>query len=274
LTACHRLEYLPLVTHCESEQEPMNLELRDQFLIGWQKYFPSAEFPISFYYTDTPIGATPVPSGDRPHCLIAELGAVRKGKSVSFDINSVPCMGGKRFLGFSDQLRPGFRYFLSCGIEGKIPAERYKKSPELVDRFVASQPVPPAPASNIVFKRIDSLVDTDQPVAAIFFARPDILSGLFTLANYDEEEREAVCAPFGAGCSSIVHQPMLESAKDRPRGVIGMFDITARPHIPADMLTFAVVWRKFESMVRNMDESFLITDSWSKVQRRLEKETT
>jgi hypothetical protein len=56
--------------------------------------------------------------------------------------------------------------------------------------------------------------------------------------------------------------------------VIGMFDITARPHIPADMLTFAVVWRKFESMVRNMDESFLITDSWSKVQRRLEKETT
>ena len=251
----------------------MNLPLRDQFLDRWNKYFPTADLPLTFYYSDNPAGAEPIPVGERPHCLIAELGTVRKGKSIYFDSGTVPCMGGKRFLGFSTQVRPGFRYFLSCGVEGEIHGERYKKSPELVDQFMANQPTFSAPAKYIVFKRIDRLDKSDPPIAAIFFARPDVLSGLFTLANFDEAEADTVIAPFGAGCSSIVAHPLVEAERERPRAVLGMFDVTARPHVPVDMLTFAIPWKKFETMIQNMDESFLITGAWGNVQKRIAKAT-
>jgi len=45
-----------------------------------------------------------------------------------------------------------------------------------------------APAPFVVFKRWDKLAESDRPDVVIFFARPDVLSGLFTLANYDEAE--------------------------------------------------------------------------------------
>ena len=103
----------------------------------------------------------------------------------------------------------------------------------------------------------------------IFFAAPDVLSGLFTLASYDEAEPNGVFAPFGSGCSSIVQYPYLERKSVRPRAVVGMFDVSARPFVPANTLTFSVPMTKFVKMVENMDESFLITNSWRAVQKRI-----
>ncbi|MBK5102171.1 MAG: DUF169 domain-containing protein, partial [Desulfobacteraceae bacterium] len=103
----------------------------------------------------------------------------------------------------------------------------------------------------------------------IFFAQPDVLSGLFTLSSFDEVEPNGVFAPFSAGCGSIVQYPYLEKDSDRPRSVIGMFDVSARPYVPKDTLTFSVPMNKFMRMIENMDESFLITQSWSKVRKRL-----
>jgi hypothetical protein len=48
-----------------------------------------------------------------------------------------------------------------------------------------------------------------------------------------------------------------------------MFDISARPFVTKDMLTFSVPMIRFSRMIQNMDESFLITDSWQKVQKRI-----
>ena len=125
-----------------------------------------------------------------------------------------------------------------------------------------------APAKNIVFKRWDLLETDDEPEVVIFFAKPDVLSALFTLANFDELENK-VYTPFGAGCSSIVQNPYLEKEQDSPRCVIGMFDISARPFVEKDVLTFATPMKKFQTMVANMDESFLITRSWEKVKKRI-----
>jgi len=54
-----------------------------------------------------------------------------------------------------------------------------------------------------------------------------------------------------------------------PRAVIGMFDISARPFVAADELTFSVPINKFERMVGNMEESFLVTRSWKTFQKRI-----
>jgi uncharacterized protein (DUF169 family) len=247
----------------------MDVNIRDGFVTLWRKYMGSTELPLVFSYTNQDdIGeAATLPAGH--HCLIAALAQVRRGKTLRFDVESVGCAGGRRYLGFSEEIRPEFEYFLSTGIPGKLEGERYKKSPELVREVVERLPPFKAPARFIVFKRWDALEETDEPEVAIFFARPDVLSGLFTLANFDEVDPNGVFAPFAAGCGSIVQYPYLERISHRPRAVVGMFDVSARPHVPADTLSFAVPMIKFRRMIANMEESFLITASWAKVQQRI-----
>ncbi|MBL7138694.1 MAG: DUF169 domain-containing protein [Bacteroidales bacterium] len=76
-------------------------------------------------------------------------------------------------------------------------------------------------------------------------------------------------APFGSGCSSIVYHPFFENEKEDPKAVLGMFDVSARPCVPKDTLTFAIPMKKFTKMISFMDESFLITPSWQTVKKRL-----
>jgi hypothetical protein len=247
----------------------MDMRIRDKFLQLWRKYFDDAELPITFFYTDdaTPAEVLKPPSEHR--CVICDLARVRSGESLCFGPDSPGCGGGKRYFGFTQELSPNFEYFLSCGIPGKLEGERYKKTPELVKEALKRSPQFKAPANFIVFKRWDLLEKPDNPQVAIFFSPPDVLSGLFTLTNYDEADPSGVFAPFGAGCSTIVQYPFLERDSERPRAVLGMFDVSARPCVPQNVLTLSVPMDKFVRMIDNMEESFLITGSWSRVSRRI-----
>jgi uncharacterized protein (DUF169 family) len=247
----------------------MDKALRTKFIDSWSEYFNSAELPLAFYYTDQGDRAERVPAPSAHMCMIGVLARARKGAPLCFASGSIGCAGGRRYTGFSDELRQGFEYFLSCGISGKMEGERYKKSPELVREMLKLAPKFKAPAPYIVFKRFDLLGEKDNPDAVIFFAQPDVLSGLFTLANFDEVEPNGVYCPFSAGCGSIVQYPYLEKDSARPRAVIGMFDVSARPYVPKETLTFAVPMNKFVRMIDNMEESFLITRSWDKVKNRI-----
>jgi hypothetical protein len=225
------------------------------------KYFGGTELPIVFYYTNDVPEAELVkpPTGHR--CMMVDLSKARTGSSI--------CFGGKRYLGFGQEVMSNFEYFLSCGIPGRLEGERYKKTPELVKEFMCKASKFEAPGRFIVFKRWDTLEESDEPEVVVFFARPDILSGLFTLANYDVGELNGVFCPFSAGCGSIVQYPYLEKASDCPRAVLGMFDVSARPFVSEDTLSFSVPMNKFTMMVENMAESFLITPSWHKIQKRI-----
>jgi len=247
----------------------MDLDLRDRFVERWRRYFGGEELPISFYYTDDPDRAAAAPPPHDHECLLSPLARVRHGQPLQFDAARVGCEGGKRYLGFTQELRPEFEFFLSCGIPGKLEGERYKQSPGLVREFMLRAPRFTAPGRFIVFKRWDALEETDAPEVVIFFASPDVLSGLFTLANFDEAEPNGVYCPFSAGCGSIVQYPYLERQAVRPRAILGMFDISARPHVPRETLSFSVPMEKFSTMIENMAESFLITLSWRKVRQRI-----
>jgi len=249
----------------------MDMKIKTKFTQLWKKYFDGADLPITFYYTDEGKNLAEVKLSSKTRCLICALSPVRKGKTLRFSVDTIGCAGGKRYLGFTRDIRPNFEYFLSCGIPGKLEGERYKKSPELVREIMKKMPVFKAPAKYIVFKRWDKLEEKDNPEVVIFFAQPDVLSGLFTLTSFDEVEPNGVIAPFSAGCGSIVQYPYLEKDPDHPRGVLGMFDVSARPCVPEDVLTFSVPMNKFTRMIDNMEESFLITSSWSKVKKRIAK---
>ena len=247
----------------------MDMNLKINFERLWKRHFKNAELPLIFYYADDDKQAETAKVPKDHRCIIGDLGRVRHGTSLKFDADTIGCGGGKRYLGFSETMRPEFEYFLSYGIPGKLEGERYKKSPELVTRVMKAMPVFKAPSRFIVFKRWDKLQATDEPVVAIFLGSPDVLSGLFTLANYDREDVNGAIAPFGAGCSTIVQYPYMERDAAQPRAVIGMLDVSARPCVHANVISFAVPMVRLQQMIANMEESFLITSSWRKVSRRI-----
>jgi hypothetical protein len=239
---------------------------KQRFLAQWQKYFPGAELPITWYYTDQPADA--LTTSGPEHCLISRLNSVREGHTLVYSVQTPGCMGGRRYAGFSTQLRPNFEYFLSCGIPGKLKGERYKKSPDLVSAQLREHPPFTAPGQYLVFKRWDRLGSQEDPLVVVFFATPDVLAGLFTLANYDLATTQGVITPMGSGCSAVVAYPLEETAKQQ-RCVLGMFDISARPSVQPGVLTFAVPMQRLHAMLDNMDESFLITSSWKVVRDRM-----
>jgi uncharacterized protein (DUF169 family) len=246
----------------------MNLKLKETFLRLWKNYFEDAELPLVFYYTEGEGGAE---WEDKPkgwNCIICELSKVRRGQSLVFNAERISCGGAKRYLGYTEKMRPGFEYFLSCGND-QTEGERYLRTPEQVKEFMKNQHILPGAGRNIVFKRWDNLDDNDEPDVVIFFAKPDVLSGLFTLANFDQSEPNGTITPFGSGCGSIVYYPYQESKSERQRAVIGMFDPSARPCVPENVLTFAVPMKRFEKMIGYMEESFLITESWETIRKRL-----
>jgi len=247
----------------------MNMEIKAKFTKLWGKYFNDAELPVTFYYRDNAEQAELAQPGTISRCVIGAIAEVRKGRSFALNANSVGCFGGRKYLGFTERIRPDFAYFLSCGIPGKMEGERYKKSPELVQKIVKNWPNFKAPAPFIVFKRWDNLTQADEPEVIIFFVPPDVLAGLFTLANYDLSEPNGVFTPMGSGCSSIVSYPYLEKDSQHPRAVIGMFDPSARPFMPEDILSFSLPMKRFAAMVENMEASFLITDTWRTLQQRI-----
>jgi hypothetical protein len=248
----------------------MNITLKETFLLQWEKYFGDAELPIVFYYTDSDGGAQWAEKPKGWSCIIYELAKVRSGSSVVYNAERIQCGGAKRYLGYTDKMRPGFEYFLSCGNE-KMEGERYLRTPELVKEYMKDQHTIPCAGRNIVFKRWDKLVETDEPDVVIFFAKPDVLSGLYTLANFDQSEPNGTITPFGSGCGSIIYHPYLECKSERQRAVIGMFDPSARPCVPENVLTFAVPMKRFEKMIGYMEESFLITRTWDTIKKRINK---
>jgi len=48
-----------------------------------------------------------------------------------------------------------------------------------------------------------------------------------------------------------------------------MFDPSARKCVNDNEISFAVPMTRFEKMIDYMDESFLITDTWTTVKKRL-----
>jgi uncharacterized protein (DUF169 family) len=247
----------------------MDMEIKENFIRCWNKYFNRANLPIIIYYTNSTDNMEIVkpPSGHR--CVIGDLTKVFKGETLCFHADSIGCSGGKRYLGFTEELMPNFEYFLSCGIPGKLEGERYKKTPDLVKATMKKVPIFQAPAKYLVFKRWDKLEEQEDPDVVIFLAPPDVLSGLFTLANFDEVESEIVSSPFAAGCGSIVQYPYYKMKSGQPKPVLGMFDVSARPFVSQDVLSFAIPMNKFTKMIDDMEESFLITSSWDKVKKRI-----
>jgi hypothetical protein len=85
----------------------MDMNIKDKFLAGWDKYFGASELPIICYYGDAAGAVEQVKPSKGWSCLICELARVRKGASLSYDESALGCGGAKRYLGFTTGIMPG-----------------------------------------------------------------------------------------------------------------------------------------------------------------------
>ncbi|HKL38173.1 MAG TPA: DUF169 domain-containing protein [Bacteroidales bacterium] len=247
----------------------MDLAFRDHFTEQWKRYFKNAELPLVFFYSKDLQGVELSPKPKGHSCLICGLKKVRNGTSMAFGEHNIGCGGGSHYAGFTQKIREDFEYFLSCGKMG-TEGERYKQDPETVRLMMEDFPALRKQDQWLIFKRWDQLTEQDEPEVAVFFARPDVLSGLFMLANFDFIGHAGVITPFSSGCGSIILHPYQEKDKDKPRSIIGMFDPSARPCVKDDELTFATPFNRLKQLSEYMDESFLITDTWKTMHKRLD----
>lgn len=222
--------------------------------------------PLAFFYSDIE------PSGFRPTkgrwaCILAVMGRARRGETIYFDAEHVGCGGGGYYLGLCGRM-PKVEYFVSTGIPGEMEGEHYKKSPEIMLKTMERYPALPAPARYAVVKPLSAMTESETPEVIICLATPDQLSGLVMLAGFARDEDAVVCA-WASGCGSIISRPLLEAQREQPRAVVGLFDPSSRLFLPENEMTFAAPRALWEEMLGNADDSFLGTETWAKVRKRI-----
>jgi hypothetical protein len=94
---------------------------------------------------------------------------------------------------------------------------------------------------------------------------------LCTLAAFVTEDFEAVVSPFGAGCSYMVSWPLRYLAQGKMKAVIGGWDPSDRKFMKTDEMTFSVPYEMYESFLKNWEKSFLLTETWGGVRKKVEK---
>lgn len=250
----------------------MDQKFKSDFISRWNRYFPGAAQPFAAFYSDHLHNAELASKKEGHHCVIADFSKVLRGKSLAFNADNLGCGGGIRYCGFSTGPRPDFSYFLSYGKPGELEGERYKRDPDTVNAWLNHVPEIKAPAKWLICKPFEKLEDDDHPEVIVFFDKPDVIAGLFTLANYDRKDPYGVKAPFSAGCGAVIQYPWLENQKDDPDCIMGMFDSSARPFLSKDKLSFAIPMKRFEILAEYMDESFLVTPTWDVIRKRMEQQ--
>ena len=247
----------------------MNIELQKEFLAKWEQYFKGAELPFVFFYSDDDKYEEFLVGKKGFACMVAQIAPVLKGRTVAFSAGTISCKSGIRASGFPAEYSDDFRYFLSCGKNGESEGLRLKKTPAMVDAYMKTSPDAEAQGKYIIFKRWDRVEEGEDPEVVIFYSSPDVLSGLYCLFGFDSSDRFGVIAPFSSGCGSIINFPLKEQRSSEQRAVIGMFDISARPGVPENTLSFALPMERFRIMIQDMDESFLSTGHWRRLLQRI-----
>lgn len=124
------------------------------------------------------------------------------------------------------------------------------------------------------FARIDAVDDLDHVEGLLFFATPDILTGLASWAFFDNNSDDAVTSMFGSGCSTVVTQAVNENRLGGRRTFLGLLDPSVRPFVDENVLSFVIPRSRLREMFHTMRESSLFdTHAWAKVRQRINSHT-
>ena len=252
------------------------------------------EMPIGIYYADEkPEGAFGPPTGPTisreleeqgtldmqevfKHfsCVIGNIWLARKKHAAAYiSAEDYGCPGG---VFYTAMLKPNLRfieYFVTTGFTGTpIHGERYLPSPDAMRSFLAQVEPRDAPGKYCIFKPLSLFSAGETPEFVVFFARPEVLSGLFTHTAFTTGDADCVASPFGAGCTNILAWPLYYQQRGEEKAVLGGFDPSARKYMKTDELTFTLPWSLYRKMLDALPDSlFNVDGAWPTVRKKIKR---
>lgn len=239
--------------------------------------------PVAICFTDErPESAIQFAEGKRGCVASMLFAASSKGKTAVFDEKTYGCPGGGVGLCFGDAFTKNnhpTECLLSTGDEalaqlGKTHTkslgrgERFFASPELVNKWKSAFPYTEMGKKYVVFKPLSEVAEGSEPELVCIFANPDQISALVIMSGFNRGESLNVIAPFGAACHSIV-LAYQEIGKERPKAIMGYFDISQRHRIPKELLSFTIPYSMFRELEESLTESCLTTEAWEQIEDRI-----
>lgn len=232
-----------------------------EFITLYREAFSeSVPLPVAFGYSNKP--ATEVRK--IPRCMIGAIRKVCDGGTLTLSADNVLCGGGSLYTAFAP-MPERIPVFVS-------ETEHYKQTKEQVKEYIDRLDIRLSAKPYLNFVRMDRLESMDDVEGILFFATPDVLSGLCSWAFYDNNDDDAVCTRFASGCCSIVTFAAKENERGGRSCFIGLLDLSARPLIPKDELTFTIPACRFKEMTETMKQSALFQKAYSIVRKRINGE--
>jgi uncharacterized protein (DUF169 family) len=264
------------------------LEGTHQFL----DYLGLSEAPFGVYYDDTKpenaFGPDPGPPISREleaqgkldmrsifkhfSCVMGNIWLARKRHRAAYiSANAYGCPGG---VFYCSMMKPNLKFiehYVTTGYPGTpMHGERYLPTPEAMRNFLATVDPRKAPAEYCIFKPLPLFADNEEPEFIIIFARPEVLSGLFTHTAFTTGDVDCVASPFGAACTNLVAWPLYYKEKGIDKAVLGGFDPSARKYMKTDELTFTVPLSLYQKMLAALPESmFTVDGAWKVVRKKV-----
>jgi hypothetical protein len=254
--------------------------------------------PVAVIWTDDlPDGALQFTPG-RWGCVMGSFAAVaEKGKVAAFDRETYGCWGGGVGLGFGNCYEKfpggidGFCAFLADGNEQSergrevaeacsgwmrgslrehfLHGERYRKSADVVRRWLDVMPITEVPTRYVVFQRLDQLAAGQKPVVVVMLADADQLDALVVLSNHRRGDSSGAIIPHAAGCQSIgIFAYSGPDSRDLC-AVVGLVDPSARTvvrRLGKNLVTVALPCALYLQMEDDVEGSFLQGDTWASLQ--------
>ncbi len=233
----------------------------ERFIAKYREAFgEGVPLPVAFGYSDK--AATEVRK--IPRCMVGAIRKVCDGEPLTLSADNVLCGGGGLYTAFAP-MPDRVPVFVS-------ETEHYKQSKEQVKEYIARLGIRLSEKPYLNFVRMDHIDNLDEVEGILFFAVPDVLSGLCSWAFYDNNDDDAVCTRFASGCCSIVAFAVKENRDGGRRCFVGMLDPSARPLVPKDELTFTIPAGRFKEMMNTMERSALFQKAYSIVRKRINGE--
>ena len=206
-------------------------------------------------------------------CIMGNIWLARKKRKAAWiSHEECGCMGGGFYAGVYSPYLEMNVLFVSTGVPGThIEGEHYLPSPESMHAFMKDTAPPAAGGKYCVIKPLEQFAPDETPLVIAFFARPEALNGLYSLACYAAGDHLAVVSPFSAGCGSIIAWPLVYQQRGEERAVLGGFDLSARKFLKTDELSFSVPLPLYLKMLEVMERSALTRHNWEGVRKKVQK---
>ena len=202
-------------------------------------------------------------------CILPLIFKSSQGKTVAIDRDTTGWNCSAFYLGYQDWIFDGIECFLSDGVVDGREGERFIKTSKQAKSFVEFYQPKTLNTKVTVFKPLSEFEQDETPEIVIFFVNADELSALVYLLHFNAPESEdRIVTRFISGCGSIVTLPMKLKKEGKMQAVWGMHDISVRRRLPKELMTLTMPYELLIEIAKDIDQSFIITESWKAIRER------